>query len=82
MFLGQNAPQFFPRRVLKTNQFNIYTVPTIILIVNNNTKIYKGDRTYKNIAKFLKLNGINLVARTFEEFDDTGYSDTPNPNNL
>lgn len=63
----------------KTNQFNIYTVPTIILIVNNNTKIYKGDRTYKNIAKFLKLNGINLVARTFEEFDDTGYSDTPNP---
>lgn len=63
----------------KTNQFNIYTVPTIILIINNNTKIYKGDRTYKNIAKFLKLNGINLVARTFEEFDDTGYSDTPNP---
>jgi hypothetical protein len=65
----------------KANNYNITTVPTIILIVNNNKKEYKGDRTYKDIEKFLKLNGINLVARTFEEFDDAGYSAEPSPTN-
>ena len=63
----------------KANSYNISTVPTLILIVNNNKTVYKGDRTYKDIEKFLKLNGINLVARTFEEFDDAGYSATPSP---
>jgi thiol-disulfide isomerase/thioredoxin len=63
----------------KANSYNISTVPTIILIVNNNKKIYKGDRTYSDSEKFLKLNGINLVARTFEEFDDAGYSAEPSP---
>ena len=65
----------------KANSYNISSVPTIILIVNNNRKTYKGDRTYKDIEKFLKLNGINLIARTFEEFDDAGYSATPSPTN-
>jgi len=63
----------------KANSYNISTVPTIILTVNNTNKMYKGERTYENIAKFLKLNGINLVARTFEEFDDAGYSAEPSP---
>jgi hypothetical protein len=63
----------------KANSYNISTVPTIILTVNNTNKIYRGDRTYKDIETFLKLNGINLVARTFEEFDDAGYSAEPSP---
>lgn len=63
----------------KANSYNISTVPTIILIVNNTKKMYKGNRTYKDIETFLKLNGINLVARTFEEFDDAGYSAEPSP---
>ena len=61
------------------NSYNISSVPTIILIVDNNTKVYKGDRTYKDIEHFLKVNGINLVARTFEGFYDTAYSATPSP---
>ena len=61
------------------NSYNVSSVPTIILIVDNNTKVYKGDRSYKDIEKFLKVNGINLVARTFEGFDDSGYSATPKP---
>ena len=63
----------------KANSYNITTVPTLILIVNNIKKVYKGNRTYKDIETFLKVNGINLVARTFEEFDDSGYSTTPSP---
>lgn len=61
------------------NSYNISSVPTIILIVDNNTKVYRGDRTYKDIEHFLKVNGINLVARSFEGFDDAGYSATPSP---
>lgn len=63
----------------KTNSYNITSVPTIILVINTNKKIYTGNRSYKNIENFLKLNGINLVARTFEPFDDSGYSVEPNP---
>ena len=65
----------------KANMYNIITVPTIMLIVDNDKKTYKGNRTYKDIAQFLKLNGINLIARTFEEFDDSGYSLIPSPTN-
>ena len=65
----------------KSNSYNIITVPTLILLVNNTKKEYKGTKTYTNIEKFLKQNGINLVARTFEEFDDAGYSATPSPTN-
>ena len=63
----------------KVISYNISTVPTIILIVNNSKKVYKGNRTYKDIKEFLKQNDINLVARTFEEFDDAGYSSIPSP---
>ena len=52
---------------------NIISVPTIILTVNNNKKVYIGDRTYKDITRFLRLNGVNLIERTFEKFDSTGY---------
>ena len=63
----------------KAISYNITTVPTIILIVNNTKKVYKGNKTYKDIEKFLKLNDIHLVAKTFEEFDDAGYSAIPSP---
>jgi hypothetical protein len=63
----------------KANSYNISSVPTLILIVDNIKKVYKGDRSYKDIEKFLKLNGVNVVARTFEEFYDSGYSSTPSP---
>ncbi len=36
--------------------------------------MYTGDRNYADIMRFLKYNGVNLVERTFEEFNSTGYS--------
>jgi thiol-disulfide isomerase/thioredoxin len=57
----------------KANEYQITSVPTIILLVNNEKKMYMGDRNYKDIMQFLKYNGVNLVERTFEEFDTTGY---------
>jgi thiol-disulfide isomerase/thioredoxin len=58
----------------KANEYQITSVPTIILLVNNEKKMYMGDRNYSDIMKFLKYNGVNLVERTFEEFNSTGYS--------
>ena len=63
----------------KANENNISSVPTIILLVNNEKKIYMGDRSYQDINKFMRLNSINLVERTFEQFDSTGYSSDPSP---
>ena len=57
----------------------ISSVPTLILLVNNEKKIYIGDRSYKDIVRFLRLNGVNLVERTFEEFNSNGYSNEPEP---
>jgi thiol-disulfide isomerase/thioredoxin len=62
----------------KANEYQITSVPTIILLVNNEKKMYMGDRNYKDIMRFLKYNGINLIERTFEEFDSTGYSNDSN----
>jgi thiol-disulfide isomerase/thioredoxin len=59
---------------IKPSQNNISTVPTLLLMVNNEQKTYMGDRSYKNIEDFLKLNGVNLIERNFEYFDDNGYS--------
>jgi len=56
----------------KANEYQISSVPTIILIVNNEKKVYTGNRNYKDIMLFLKYNGVNLVERTFEEFESTG----------
>ena len=61
----------------KTIAYNVTSVPTLILSVNNTKKNYVGNRTYEDIEKFLQKNGIQLVTRTFEEFDDSGYSLTP-----
>lgn len=63
----------------KANENNITGVPTIILLVNNNKKIYMGNRSYNDINIFMKNNGINLIEKTFEKFDSTGYSSTPEP---
>jgi len=62
-----------------TNSNKITSVPTIILLINNEKKVYTGQRTYQNIARFLQTYGINLVERTFEKFDDSGYSMEPSP---
>jgi thiol-disulfide isomerase/thioredoxin len=64
----------------KANEYEITSVPTIILLVNNEKKMYMGDRNYTDIMQFLKYNGVNLIERTFEEFDSTGYeNDSSNP---
>ena len=64
----------------KANEYQITSVPTIILLVNNEKKMYMGDRNYTDIMQFLKYNGVNLIERTFEEFDSTGYeNDSTNP---
>lgn len=65
--------------IKKANEYKISTVPTLILLVNNEQKIYMGDRSYKDILRFLRNNGVNPVERTFEEFDSTGYSNAPEP---
>ena len=58
----------------KISDFNIVSVPTLILVVGGKQQLYKGKKTYKDIDIFLKENKINLTARMFEEFDDNGYS--------
>lgn len=63
----------------KANEYQITSVPTIILLVNNEKKVYTGDRNYSDILRFLKINGVNLIERTFEEFNANGYSATPEP---
>lgn len=66
----------------KTNSYKITSVPTIILLINNEKKIYMGNRTYNEIKRFLNHYGINLISKTFEEFDDSGYSAEPEPTSL
>ena len=53
----------------KANEYQITSVPTIILLVNNEKKVYMGDRNYLEIMRFLKINGVRLIERTFEEFN-------------
>jgi len=66
----------------KTNEYKITSVPTLILLMNNEKKMYMGNRTYNDISRFLSHYGINLVSKTFEEFDDSGYSAEPAPTQL
>jgi len=56
------------------NENNITSVPTIILLVNEEKYTYTGDRSYGDINRFLKMNGINLIQRSFEYFNDNGYT--------
>ena len=60
----------------KVNENKITGVPTLILVVNDEKTVYSGDRSYDSVLRFLKNNGVNLVERTFEKFDETGYSAT------
>jgi thiol-disulfide isomerase/thioredoxin len=53
----------------KVNENKITSVPTIILLVNNEKKVYMGNRTYNDIDKFLRYNGVNLVQRQFEDLN-------------
>lgn len=62
----------------KANENKITSVPTIILLVNNEKKVYMGDRSYNDIDKFFRYNGVNLVQRQFEDFNN-GYSNSPEP---
>lgn len=55
----------------KINENKITSVPSLVLLVDNQKKFYMGSRTYNDIARFLSLNGVNLVKRTFEDFDTT-----------
>ena len=66
----------------KTNEYNITSVPTVILLINNEKKIFMGNRSYNEIKRFLGKYGINLIEKTFEEFDDSGYSAEPEPTKL
>ena len=61
----------------KAHEYQITSVPTIILLVNNEKTTYMGDRSYTDIMRFLKYNGVNLVERSFEEFNSTGYNSNP-----
>ena len=65
----------------KANEYQITSVPTIILLVNNEKKMYMGDRNYKDIMQFLKYNGVNLVERSFEEFESIPTAPSANINN-
>jgi thiol-disulfide isomerase/thioredoxin len=66
----------------KANEYKIVSVPTIILIVNNNKIKYEGNRSYENIERFLKENGVNLIIKILNKpdtFADSGYSNDPSP---
>ena len=56
------------------NENNITSVPTILLLINEDKYTYTGDRSYGDINRFLKTKGINLIQRSFEYFNDNGYT--------
>ena len=60
-------------------QYGITEVPTIILLLDNEKHPFVGARNYENINRFLRNQGINLVARTAEQFSASGYDNTPEP---
>lgn len=49
----------------------ITSVPTIILIINDQKIQYQGNRNYDSIKEFLRYNGVNLVERNFEKFNNS-----------
>lgn len=63
----------------RATENNISSVPSIILLVDNEKKIYMGNRTYSDIKRFLSINGVNLISRTLEKFKmDSDNSDNKN----
>jgi glutaredoxin len=69
------------KRPEKVNENKITSVPTLILLVDNEKKFYMGDRSYNDINKFLRINGVNLIQRTFEDFNSTSNNTTNKSNN-
>lgn len=63
--------------IKQINENQITSVPTIILLVNNEKKVYMGNRNYTGINTFLKNNGVNLNNK-LEDFNN-GYSNDPDP---
>lgn len=65
----------------KISENKITSVPSLVLLVDNQKKFYIGSRTYDDIARFLRIHGINLVKRTFEDFNTitSGSSAKVNP---
>ena len=55
----------------KISENKITSVPSLVLLVDNQKRFYMGSRTYNDIARFLRLHGVNLVKRTFEDFNTT-----------
>ena len=61
----------------KISDNKITSVPSLVLLVDNEKKFYMGSRTYDDIARFLRLNGVILVKREItlsqsqEDFDST-----------
>ncbi len=60
--------------IKKATENKITSVPTIILLVDNEKKTYMGDRSYEDINRFLRNNGVNLVQRRFEDFNNNSSS--------
>lgn len=63
----------------KSSQYEITEVPTIILLLDNEKHPFVGQRSYENINRFLRNQGVNLVARSAEQFSASGYDTTPEP---
>ena len=64
----------------KISENNITSVPSLVLLVDNQKKFYMGSRTYDDISRFLRINGVNLIKRTFEDFDTTSSGSSANHN--
>ena len=52
------------------SQYKITAVPTLILLVNNVQVPFNGKKTYNNVDRFLSKNGVNLIKRSFNSFED------------
>lgn len=69
------------------SEYKITTVPTLILLVNNEIHTYIGNRSYNDINKFLRIYGVNLKHNKFENFygnddlDDNNLDDSKNNKN-
>jgi hypothetical protein len=61
-----------PTSSVKVSENKITSVPSLVLLVDNQKKYYMGSRTYEDIARFLSINGVNLTQRSFEKFESTG----------
>jgi thiol-disulfide isomerase/thioredoxin len=62
----------------RATENKITSVPSIILLVDNERRTYMGSRTYEDIKRFLQNNGVNLIKRTFEDFKALGNTTTDN----